>query len=64
PSAEPEASTRGAALITLETHGLIPRLEELPAVYGPPVLPDPGRHARYGEALKRQRLHYEKLIQE
>ncbi|HLY72582.1 MAG TPA: FGGY-family carbohydrate kinase, partial [Planctomycetota bacterium] len=64
PSAEPEASSRGAALITLEALGLIPRAEDLPAEFGPPVPFDDGRHARYQAALKRQTLHYEKLVRE
>jgi gluconokinase len=64
PSAEPEASSRGAALIALEALGLIPRLEELPAEFGPSVPFDGGRHTRYQAALKRQKLHYEKLVQE
>jgi gluconokinase len=64
PSAEPEASSRGAALITLEALGWIPRLEDPPAAFGPPVLPDEGRHARYGAALKRQQAQYDKLVRE
>src|SRR4029079_12472618 len=35
PSAEPEASSRGAALLTLEALGRIPRLEDLSASFGP-----------------------------
>ncbi|HVR82835.1 MAG TPA: gluconokinase [Planctomycetota bacterium] len=64
PSAEPEASSRGAALVTLEALGLLPRLEDLPAAFGPPVAFDAGRHARYTAALRRQMLQYEKLVQE
>jgi gluconokinase len=64
PSAEPEASSRGAALVTLEALGLIPRLEDLPAQFSPPVAFDARRHARYASALKRQILQYEKLVQE
>jgi gluconokinase len=62
PSAEPEASARGAALLTLEALGMIPRLEDLPAAFGPPVPSDPGRHAAYGRALARQKDHYAKLV--
>jgi len=64
PSAEPEASCRGAALLTLEALGRIPRLEDPPAQLGPPLTPDAGRHARYQAALKRQKLQYSKLVQE
>jgi gluconokinase len=62
PSAEPEASARGAALLTLEALGMIPRLEDLPSSFGPRVSPDPGRHARYVAALARQKEHYAKLV--
>lgn len=63
-SAEPEASSRGAALLTLEALGLIPRLEDLPAAFGPDVPADPARHARYCAALQRQQASYEKLVRE
>jgi len=62
PSAEPEASSRGAALLTLEALGRIPRLEDLPASFGPAVPSDPRRHAAYAAALARQREHYAKLV--
>jgi len=64
PSAEPEASCRGAALITLEALGLIPRLEALPAEFGSAIPFDAARHARYEAALGRQKLQYEKLVLE
>jgi gluconokinase len=62
PSAEPEASARGAALLTLEALGMIPRLEDLPASFGAPVAADPARHARYVAALGRQQEQYAKLV--
>jgi gluconokinase len=62
PSAESEASSRGAALLTLERMGRLARVEEAGAAFGPPVLPDAGRHARYEEALKRQQEQYDKLV--
>jgi gluconokinase len=62
PSAEPEASSRGAALLTLEALGWIPRLEDLPASFGPPLSPDPARHTRYAAALARQKELYSKLV--
>jgi gluconokinase len=64
PSAEPEASSRGAALITLEALGLLPRLEDLRAEFAAAVPFDAARHARYEVALRRQTLHYEKLVKE
>lgn len=62
PSAEPEASARGAALLTLEALGEIPRLEDLPASFGPPVPSDAARHAAYVAALARQKDLYAKLV--
>lgn len=62
PSAEPEASCRGAALLTLEALGMIGRVEDLPAAFGPAVPSDPARHARYAAALARQKDHYAKLV--
>jgi gluconokinase len=61
PSAEPEASSRGAALLALEALGRIPRLEDLPASFGPAVPSIPAPRA-YGAALSRQQEHYAKLV--
>lgn len=54
-STEPEATSRGAALLALEALGALRALEEAPAPAGETFAPDPGRHARYREALERQR---------
>ena len=54
-SAEPEGSSRGAALIALELLGAA-RAEDVPAPLGVVVSPDPERHARYREARAR---HFE-----
>jgi gluconokinase len=62
PSAEPEASSRGAALLTLEALGMIPRLEELPAAFGAAIPSDSARHARYVSALARQKEQYAMLV--
>ncbi len=62
PSREPEASSRGAALLALEALGALPSLAAAPAGFGPTVVPDPGRHARYREGLARHRQLYELLI--
>ena len=51
-SAEPEGSSRGAALIALERLGAA-RAEDVPAPLGAVVSPDPERHARYREARAR-----------
>jgi len=62
PSAEPEASSRGAALLTLEALGLVPTLETLPASFDAPIPADRDHHARYMAALRRQKDHYDKLV--
>lgn len=62
PSEEPEASSRGAALLALEALGIVKRLEDLPSAVGPAVVPDPARHAKYLAALERQQNLYGKLV--
>lgn len=62
PSAEPEGSSRGAALLASEALGLIPSLEAAPARTRPPVEPDARRHARYRAGLVRHRELYELLV--
>jgi len=61
-STEPEASSRGAALLALEALGLLPSLAAAPAGFGATVEPDPAHHARYREGLARHRQLYELLI--
>jgi len=62
PSAEPEASSRGATLLVLEALGHVKRLEERPAAVGAAVAPGPGRHGKYQAALDRQRRLYGQLV--
>jgi gluconokinase len=62
PSTEPEASSRGAALLALEALGRLPSLAAAPHGFGPAVAPDPARHARYREGLARHRQLYETLV--
>lgn len=62
PSAEAEASSRGAALLALEALGHLPSLDAAPARFGPTVAPDAARHARYQDGLARQRQLYDALI--
>jgi len=57
-----EASARGAALLALEALGALENLAEAPAFIGMVHEPDPERHARYREAVERQKELYEKLI--
>lgn len=61
-SAEPEASSRGAALLALESLGALSRVEDAPAAMGRVFAPDPRRTARYAEAIERQECLYELLI--
>ncbi len=62
-SAEPEASSRGAALVALERLGHLPGgLGELPAPEGARVEPNGERHARYREAGERQSALYAHLF--
>ena len=49
-----EATSRGAALLALDALGIRP-LTETSAPSGTTFLPDPAHHARYSEALARQR---------
>jgi gluconokinase len=57
-----EATSRGAALLVLEAMGAIGDLEEVPHFILPGCQPDPHRHARYQEAIERQRELYAKLV--
>ena len=54
-SAEPETTSRGAALMALEQLGLIPDLSAAPDPGGTPFEPDPEHHLRYQKARARQR---------
>ena len=58
-----EATSRGAALLALEALGAIKNLEEVPHFIKPGCQPDPHRHARYQQAIERQRELYAKLIE-
>jgi gluconokinase len=57
-----EASSRGAALLALEALGIIRSIEEIPTAMGKRFHPDPQRHRRYQEAMKRQDEVYNLLI--
>jgi gluconokinase len=60
-SPESEATSRGAALLALQSLGTLARLEDARRPLGTPLAPDPARHARYREALARQRALDEKV---
>jgi gluconokinase len=61
-SGEPEASSRGAALLALEGLGALASVETAPAALGTVYAPDPVRHAVYEEALTRQEALYRRLV--
>jgi gluconokinase len=54
-SGEAEATSRGAALLALESLGALPDVAVARAPLGDVVTPDPARHARYLAALERHR---------
>jgi gluconokinase len=53
-SDEPEATSRGAALLALDALGARPPLGARRTPPGETFVPDPARHARYAVALERQ----------
>jgi gluconokinase len=61
-SEEPEASSHGAALLALETLGLLPDLGQAPFGYGRVFGPDPERHRVYQAARRRQAELYDRLV--
>ncbi|HZO92100.1 MAG TPA: gluconokinase [Chthonomonadaceae bacterium] len=61
-AAEPEASSRGAALLAMEAAGLLPRAEEAEARLGQTFTPNLSHQARYAEMLSRQQDLYTQLI--
>ena len=61
-SGEPEASSRGAALLALEALGAVGNVEEAPASLGQVYEPQPSRHARFQAAQERHRRYYEQLM--
>jgi gluconokinase len=61
-SGEAEASSRGAALLTLRSLGVISDFDATPAALGETYLPNMERHAIYRHGRQRQQELYEKLI--
>ena len=61
-SAEPEATSRGAALLALEALGALPAIDAAPPADGAVYEPDPSRHERYRSAIERQQRLYELLV--
>lgn len=63
-SAEPEATSRGTALLALKASGVIKSLEDLPADLGMTYLPDREKHEIYALAAERQKKLYNSLSKE
>jgi gluconokinase len=61
-SAEPEATSRGAAVLALHALGALPSIEAAPAADAAVYQPDGAQHAMYQGAIARQRWLYERLI--
>jgi gluconokinase len=61
---EPEATSRGAALLALERIGAIPDLQSAAAKYSEAIQPDAANSEIYQGALKRQRALYSRLFEE
>lgn len=61
-SAEPEASSRGAALLAAEALRLIPDLDAAPAALGATHQPDAKRHVGYQALAQRMGRYYDLLV--
>lgn len=57
-----EASSRGAALLALDSLGLIADLGDVPAYLGKTYTPDPARHEVYAKARARQEALYAQML--
>jgi gluconokinase len=58
---EPEAASRGAALLALEALGLLGDVADVPVPTGQVYRPDPDRVARYQRGLRRHERLYQRL---
>jgi gluconokinase len=63
-SEEPEASSHGAALLALETLGLLAHLAQAPFAFGRVFQPDMERHRVYEAARRRQAILYDRIIRQ
>lgn len=63
-SSDSEATSRGTALLALESLGLLTNLESLPIEHAQVYAPNMAHHARYAEAIARQQQLYAKLVEE
>lgn len=62
PSKDHEASARGAALLALESLGIIPDLAQVAPMLDEPFQPEAERGAIYKKAAQRQKELYQKLL--
>ncbi len=60
---EPEASSRGAALLALESAGIIPDAAAIGARLGCTYQPNPAHAERYAELLATQQSYYDRLVE-
>jgi gluconokinase len=60
-SAETEATSRGAALLALEALGVLPDLAAARQTLGETFTPDRAHHARFRDAIERQRRFDERV---
>ncbi len=61
---EPEATSRGAALLAMERVGAIPGIGSVATAFGDSVEADPAKKDLYAAALAKQRWLYRKLFEE
>ncbi len=61
---EPEATSRGAALLALERLGILKTLDDVSPHYGVTVHPDESNHQVYNAALEQQRILYSRIFEE
>jgi gluconokinase len=61
-SADPQASSRGTAMLALRSLGLVADLSTLPVALGKTYTPSKVNHGIYREAMERQIELYEKLV--
>ena len=61
-SADPEASTRGAALLALAAAGVVDDPAALPPPAARTIIPDPARLDRYRGGAARQRALYDRIL--
>jgi gluconokinase len=62
-SAVPEASSRGAALLVLESMGAVQALDDVPIPLGHRHEPDPARREIYARAMARQQRLYRLFVE-